>query len=216
MNSKKLGLVILVTILFTSISVAMVAAQYTTQKTTDITLDSHGVFLASESSVGVSYTITGAAGATGSVTAAVYDGNPQTTASIPSGVSLTHFVVITFNMSASDFTSAKIVLTYSSSDVQNLNAPYSVYKYDSNSNSYIVLPSTVDTNAKTITVTLSSLNDPLLAIGGSTATGSSGGISTLTWVVLAVAVIIIIIVAVFTVNVLRKPDEKKSLLGKTR
>ena len=205
-GKSKLGLFILVTIILASLSMAIAAAQYTTQVTTDVIIGSNGAFTAQEPSAGVSYTITGAIGATGSVTADVYSGNPQSGAAIPSGVSLTHFVVITFNMSAHDFSAARIVLNYTEADVQNLKAPFSVYKYDVNSNSYIVLPSTVDNTTNTIAVSLSSISDPLLAIGGATASTTTGGISTVTWVIVFVAIIIIVLVTVFTVRILRKPD----------
>ena len=59
-----------------------------------------------------------------------------------------------------------MTISYSSCDVQNLHSPYAVFKYVASSNSYVQLLSTVDTNAKTITVTLNSINDPVLAIGG--------------------------------------------------
>jgi hypothetical protein len=205
-GKSKLGL-ILVTVLLASLSLSMVAAQYATEVTTPVTIGSNGTFTAQEPSVGVSIDITGAIGAKGSVTADVYDGNPQSSAAIPSGVSLTHFVVITFNMTAHDFSSASVVLTYTDADVQNLKAPFAVYKFDVNSNSYIALPSTVDTTAKTITVTLNSISDPLLAVGGATVpTSGGGGISTLTWVIVFVAIIIIVLVTVFTVRILRKSD----------
>ena len=220
MGKSKLGVIVLVAILLTSLSVAMVAAQYSTQKTTDITIGSDGTFTAQESTVDITYTVTGTVGATGSVTASLYDGNPQSSATIPTGVSLSHFVVITFNMSAHDFISAQLVLTYSDVDVQNINAPFYIYKWDVNSNSYVELPSTVDTSAKTITFTLSSLNDPLLAIGGATRAtsnpggGSGGGISGLTWAIIISAIIIIVLVAVFTISVLRKPSEQSQLQSK--
>ena len=202
-GKSTLGLLVLVTILLTSISLAMVAAQYTTQATTPVTIGSNGSFTAQDSTVGASYVITGAVGATGSVTTDVYAGNPYSSAAIPSGVSLAHFVVITFNMNADDFSSATVTLNYTAADVQNLKAPFSVYKYDTNSNSYVVLPSTVDTSAMTVTVTLTSINDPLLAIGGSS-TVTSGGFSALTWGIIIVAVVIIVLVAVFVVTLFRK------------
>ncbi len=213
-NNSKLASIILVTILISSLSIAIVAAQYyTTQTKTNITIGSDGKFAAQESSAGVSYVIVGAAGATGSVTADIYGGNPQSSATIPTGVSLSHFVVITFSMNAQDFASATVVLTYSDSDVQNLKAPYSVYKYDATSNSYVALPSTVDSSAKTITVMLNSITDPLLAIGGSTITSpvTSGGISSLTWGIIVAAIIIVVLVAVFTVTTLHQ----KQLIEKT-
>ncbi len=78
---------------------------------------------------GISYSIQGAPGAVGTVTADVYEGNPQPTATIPSGISLSHFVAITFNMNAADFSQATITISYRASDVQNIQSPYQVYKY---------------------------------------------------------------------------------------
>ncbi len=217
---SKIGTLVLVTLLLTSLSVALVAAQYTTQKTTNVLIDSNGQFTAQEPSVGIAYSIAGAVAATGSVTASIYDGDPQSSAIIPSGVTLSHFVVITFNMLAHDFSSATITITYNDADVQNLNAPYTVYKWDANSNTYIPLSTNVDISAKTMTVILSSINDPLLAIGGatkgtSTSGGGSGGISTLTWGIVIAAIVIIILVAIFTVSILRKPDQPKTFQNKS-
>jgi hypothetical protein len=203
MSKSKLGVIAIVTLLLLSLSVSLVAAQYTTQKTTAVTVSSDGTFTASEPDVGVSYAITGTPGASGTVTADVYSGNPQATASIPNGTSLTKFIVITFDMSAADFSQATINITYTDADVQNIQSPYAVYKYMSNTNSYVALPSTVDTAAKTITVTLTSIDDPLLAIGGATST--SGGLQAVTWAIVIVAVIAIVLVAVLVVSRIRHP-----------
>jgi hypothetical protein len=203
MNKSKLGVIAIVTLLLLSLSVSLVAAQYTTQKTTAVTISSDGTFTASEPDVGVSYAITGTPGASGTVTADVYSGNPQATASIPNGTSLTHFIAITFNMNANDFSQATINITYTDSDVQNIQSPYAVYKYISNTNSYVALPSTVDTATKTITVTLLSIDDPLLAIGGATST--SGGLQAVTWAIVIVSVIAIVLVAVLVVSRMRHP-----------
>lgn len=203
MSKSKLRVIAIVTVLLLSLSVSLVAAQYTTQKTTKVTISSDGTFTASESDVGVSYLITGTPGASGTVTAAVYTGNPQTTADIPSGVSLTKFIAITFNMSAADFSQATINITYTDSDVQNIQSPYAVYKYMSSTNSYVELPSTVDTAAKVITVTLTSINDPLLAIGGATST--TGGVAAVTWAIVIISVIAILLVAVFVFSRMRHP-----------
>jgi hypothetical protein len=172
----------------------LVAAQYKTEKTTDVTIGSNGTFIATESSVGVSYRIVGTPGASGTVTADVYNGNPQPTASTPNGISLTHFIFITFNINSNSFKQAKIIINYTSSEVQNLQTPYAIYKYNSETNTYAELPSTVDANAKTITVILTSITDPLLAIGGTPKT--SGEISTSEWIVIAVIVAIIVVVNV--------------------
>jgi hypothetical protein len=194
-SKSKLGVLTLVTVLLVSLSIGLVAAQYVTQKTTEIAIGSDGTFVAGEADVGITYEIRGVAGATGSVTASVYAGNPQATAAIPGGVWLTHFVVITFDMSPLDFTQATIILSYSDSMVQNVQLPYAIYKYDAGSDSYVELPSTVDTAAKTITVTLTSVDDPLLAIGGATAAGESLPLST--WAVIIVSVVAILLLVVF-------------------
>jgi hypothetical protein len=197
MNTTKLGVFSIITLLLLSMSISLVAAQYTTQKTTDVAIGSDGTFTATESDIGVTYMIEGAIGATGSVTASVYSGNPQASASIPSGISLSHFIVIIFDMSASDFTQATITIGYSDNDVVNIGQPYTVYKYVADSDNYISLPTTVDAAAKTVTVTLTSIDDPLLAIGGATAQPSPT--STTTWIILAIATVVIILLAVFLV-----------------
>jgi hypothetical protein len=106
-------------------------------------------------------------------------------------------------MNAADFSQATINITYTDSDVQNIQSPYAIYKYMSNTNSYVALPSTVDTAAKVITVTLTSIDDPLLAIGGATST--SGGLQAVTWAIVIVSVIAIVLVAVLVVGRLRHP-----------
>jgi hypothetical protein len=205
MNQSKLLVIILLSILVISTASLLVAAQssYTTQKTTPVTLLSDGTFSASEPEIGLSYQIQGNPGGTGSVTAQIYNGNPQPTASIPEGVSLTHFVVITFNMYSGDFNSAQIHITYTDEEVANLQAPFAVYKYVANSDSYVLMPSTVDTAAKMVTVTVGSIDDPLFAIGSSSS-GSSGESSFAMWVLLAVSIAVIILLAVVGVWYFKK------------
>jgi hypothetical protein len=205
-NKSKLGVLTLVLVLLLPYTVAIAAAQYTTEKTTDIAISSSGTFVAVEPDVGISYQIQGTPGATGSVTAGIYSSNPQPTATIPDGVSLVHFVVITFDMNADDFGSASIVISYSDSDVHGISTPYAVYKYDADTNSYSALPSTVDTTAKTITVSVISITDPLFAIGGNTS--NSAEFSTTSWIVLAVAIIVIVILVVFAFTRLREHVER--------
>ncbi len=163
-----------------------------------------------QADAGVFYVIKGTPGASGTVTASVYNGNPQADATVPNGVSLTHFIAINFNMKASDFNSAKIIIKYSDSDVQNIQPRYEIYKYIPDTNSYVEMPSTVDTAAKTITVTLTSVDDPLLAIGGTTVEGS--GISAVMWGAMILSVIAIILVAVLLVGRMRHTRDFK-LLG---
>jgi hypothetical protein len=196
-SKSKLLVMSVVSVLLLSLSLSLVVAQYQTEQTTNVTIASNGTFTASASNVGVSYNIQGTPGATGTVTVDVYTGNPQPTASVPSGDSLTHFIVINFNMSAADFSQATVTISYTSADVQNLQSPYAVFKYVAASNSYVKLLSTVDANAKTITVTLNSINDPLLAIGGTKSTGA--GIPGALWAVIIVIAIIVVLVAVFIV-----------------
>ena len=206
MNRSKLLVIILLSILVISSVSSFVAAQasYTTQKTTPVTISSHGTFSASEPDIGLSYQIQGNPGANGSVTAQIYNGNPQPTASIPNGVSLTHFVVITFNMYSGDFNSAQIHITYTDAEVANLQAPFAVYKYVASSDSYVLMPSTVDTATKTVTVTVGSIDDPLFAIGGSSGSGGTSGTAFTTWVILAVAIVAIILFAVVGVWYFKK------------
>ena len=206
MNKSKLGVLTLIFVLLLSYTVALAAAQYTTEKTTPITIGSDGTFVAGEPAVGISYEIQGTPGATGSVTASVYTSNPQPTATIPDGTSLAHFVVVTFDMNANEFTSAKIVIHYSDSDVAGISAPYTIYKYIADTNSYIALPSTVDTNAQTLTVTVRSITDPLFAIGG--ATVESEGFSAASWAIIAAAIIVIVVLVVFGFTRLRTRVER--------
>jgi hypothetical protein len=207
MNKSKLAILTLILVLLLPYTVALAAAQYTTEKTTDIVISSDGTFSAIEPDVGTSYVIHGTPGATGSVTASVYTSNPQPTATIPEGVSLAHFVVITFDMNAQDFGSATIVIKYSDSDVNGMSTPYSIYKYNADTNSYTVLSSTVDTAAKTITITVTSISDPLFAIGGTTA-AKGPEFSTTSWIVLAVAIIVIVVLVVFAFTRLREHVER--------
>ena len=199
MNKSKLLVIILLSILVISTGSSFVAAQgsYTTQRTTPVTILPDGTFSASEPDIGLSYLIQGNPGATGSVTAQIYNGNPQPTASIPDGVSLTHFVVITFNMYSGDFNSAQIQITYTDEEVANLQAPFALYKYVASSDSYVVMPNTiVDTAAKTVTVTVGSIDDPLFAIGSNTSSGNIGGFSSTAWIALGASVAIIVLLAV--------------------
>jgi hypothetical protein len=207
MNKSKLCVLTLIFVLLLPYAVAFAAAQYKTEKTTDIVVSSDGTFSATEPDVGISYVIHGTPGATGSVTASVYTSNPQPTAFIPDGISLTHFVIILFDMNATDFGNAIIVISYSDSDVSGISTPYSIYKYNADTNSYTALSSTVDTTAKTITVTVSNISDPLFAIGGTTAAKSSE-FSTTSWIVLAVAIIIIVVLVVFAFTRLREHVER--------
>jgi hypothetical protein len=190
------------------VSVGALVSTYTTEKTTNVTVNSAGTFAATETSVGVSYKIVGTPGATGTVTATVYEGNPQPTANVPSGVRLTYFIAISINMNAHDFIQATVTLNYTDSIVQSINSPFTVYKFNSSSNKYVGLTSTVNTSEKTITVTLNSLTDPLLAIGG--AKIASSGVPASTWIIIVIAVVIIVSVNVFVFYRIRHEPETEA------
>lgn len=206
----KIGVLALITALIISFLLigVLVEAQYMTSQTTDVTLGSDGTFTATQPNVGVSYQIAGTAGATGTITADLYNGNPQPTASVPNGVSLAIFIAITFSMNPSDFSQATITVNYDDAQVQNINSPYTIYKYVSSSNSYVALPSTEDANAKTITVTLTSVTDPLLAIG-SGAIKSNSGSSTTTWILIVVSIVLVVVATVFVVKILKPSGKSK-------
>lgn len=203
MNKLKIfGISVIIVLLF-SLSASLVAALYTT-RTTEVTIGSNGTFAASEPDIGVSYSIKGIPGATGNVITDVYNGNPQPTATIPNGTSLASFIVIKFNINASDFAQATITIAYTDSEVQGLAQSYSIYKYNVDDNIYELFPSTLDTTAKTLTVTLNSINDPLLAIGGPTKTSAPNSQIPLTlWVSIAVVAIVAVLLTVFLVRRLR-------------
>jgi hypothetical protein len=203
---KKLGLVSFVTVfmvILVSFSSFAALAQYETTKTANFTIPSSGIAHIDQSTNagGVSIDIAGTASATGSVATATYTGNPQPTASWPVNVTLTHFVAITINIAASYFQNANITISYSNSDIAGINPPYTLYKYNPDANNYVALNSVVDTSAKTITVTVTSITDPLFAIGGTTAlvvtpTPLTPPVPPWIWVVVAIVIIVVVLVVV--------------------
>jgi hypothetical protein len=201
MSNLKIRLFAVFTLLLISLSLASAAAQYNTQATSDITISPNGTATITDD-LGVTYAIEGVHGATGTVTTSIYNGNPQPTAKIPTGTTLTHFIVITLSMNANDFTRAVVTIPYTDADVGGLSTPYSIFKYNAATDSYVALAATTDTVAKTFTVTLTSLDDPLFAIGGALA--ASGSPDTASWIIIAVAIIVIVILAVFIIRVARK------------
>ena len=190
---SKIILIAMVSLLLITTPAFFVTAQYTTQQTTNVVIPSNGIFSANQTNIGVDYTIIGSPGATGTVTSSIYTGNPQPTATIPTGVSLTYFIDISFNMNATDFQNATVTINYTDSEVSGIHSPYSIYKYFPDSNTYLPLTSTVNVNTKTITVSFTSLSDPILAIGGPTGKTSTTTLPTTTWIIVAVSVIIVVI-----------------------
>jgi hypothetical protein len=202
MDKSKICAFSVVALLLLSFAVGFASAQYPTSKTTELVFDSSGNATVYELNIGITYIVQGTPGSTGSVTASLYAGNPYPGAGVPDDVSLSHYVVISFDMDPSDFTQAQISISYTDADVANLHAPYAVYKYIAESNSYVQLYTVVDTTAKTMTVTLTNINDPTLAVGGSTV--ESPRIETSSWIIIVVSVVIIVILAVFMVLRWRK------------
>ncbi len=218
MKYRLLGLVAILTIVVLSVGSLTASAQYETQQTADVTFGSDGTAHVDQSStVGdVSIDLVGTPGATGSVSTVVYSGNPQPGASIPDDVKLSHFVVVTFNIDASDFVNATITIHYSDADIAGITQPYILYKYDPATNTFIALDAVVDTTAKTITAVLTSTTDPLFAIGGTAVsptanpTQEPATISLSVWLQVVIVVELITLATVIIVGVF-KPRSKLSL-----
>ena len=203
---RLVGLFVVIALLYISLSIAF--GQYETSKTSVFTISSSGVAnVAQDTTVGgVSIVIAGRASSTGSVSTATYTGNPQPGASKPANVTLTDFVAITFNLAADNFQNATITISYNAAEVTGINPPYSLYKYVADSNSYIALNGVVDTSAKTITTTVTSIDDPLFAIGGTTAAvpnqspAPSSGIPAWIWISVVVISGVIVVTAVLALR----------------
>ncbi len=191
---SKFGSLSIVLLIVLSMSIGLATSQYVTEKTTDVSIDSSGLFTANEPSLGVTYNIQGNPGASGSVTAALYSDNPYPTANKPQNVEVCNFIVVSFAMNSQDFDAATITFAYNDSDVAGIVPPYTIYKYIPETDSYIALPTTVDTEHKTLTITLTSTDDPVFAIGGISVASQAPDYTN--WIIIAV-VAIIVVVAVF-------------------
>jgi hypothetical protein len=211
MNKKRFGLIAIASLLLVSQSACLVGAQngteYRTQITTPIVIGANGSFAASEPNVDVSYEISGIPGATGTVTATVYNGNPQATANIRDGVSLFHFVAVNINMNENEFIQAKISIKLEG--ISGIDAPYTVYKYVADNDSFVQVPATVDMETMIATVTLGNLSDLLFAIGG--VSSEKVAFPASSWLVLVVSVFVIVILVGFSVYYLRGSAGKRSL-----
>ncbi len=200
--NKKFGLVFLVTVLTVvlfSVSLSVAPTNgYVTGLTNDVTIPANGVSHVDQSLTlgGVSIDIAGKPGAVGSVTTGTDNGGNYPTATIPADTKLTHFVWVTFNFAASDFSGASITIRYSDADVAGMSAPFAVYKYILESNSFVKLNAVFDAQAKTATVTVSSTTDPLFAIGGKPVSEEQGwalsAIATLSIIVIVIAIVVIV------------------------
>ena len=204
MGVQKLAGITVIAFLIVSLSIALVSAQYNAGVSVGVIIPSSGVFSADVAGMGASLEIKGTPSATGAVNVVRYSGNPQPTADVPSGIALTRFLVVTFNMDADDFEEAKITISYTDADVQGIESPYAVYKYIPETDSFIELPSVSDTAARTFMVTVTSIEDPLFAIGGAS---SAVPIPTSLWIAIVVTVIIIVILVLVVIRRLRLKQE---------
>ena len=169
-NTKALLAVTISVITMVLLAVSFVNAQYVTEQTTPVAVPTEGVTHVEQTSnetgaALVTYDISAAPGSNGSVTTAYYSGNPQPAANITSGVTLTNFVAVTFNMDPATFVQANITLHYTDSQLAGMTAPYAIYKYLPETDTFVMLPTIVDATAKTMTATVNSPTDPLFAIG---------------------------------------------------
>ncbi|HTY75186.1 MAG TPA: hypothetical protein VMD05_06440 [Candidatus Nanoarchaeia archaeon] len=198
--------VLAIALLSLSLFVVVANAQYQSQQTVPITVGSNGVAHIDQSTTGgeVSMDVAGVSGATGSVSVATYIDNPQPGASTPSGTTLANFIVISFDMNANDFQGANMVFHYTDSDVAGINAPYTLYKYIASSNSYVLQNGVVDSSAKTITLAITSLDDPLFAIGGTNATATTSSSGVPSWVLAAIILVIVVFVVALAVLLMRR------------
>ncbi len=205
MSHLKIKMLTIFTLLLLSLSISSVVAQSQySSVTTDVKLSSNGTCTTCDD-FGITYIIQGTPGSSGTVTSDIRMANPQPTANIPAGISLTHFVYVTFQIDAADFTQAKITIPYTDNDVHGVQPPFSIFKYDPATDSYTEMASVVDTNAKTFTLTVNSVDDPLFAIGGAASVSvDNGSFSSIAWYALTASVVIVILLTVVGVWYFRK------------
>jgi flagellar basal body-associated protein FliL len=209
-NRKTSGIIVMFVLLLATFAIGSSTAgssPYIARATTQVLISSNGSFFASEPNASIAYEISGIPGAEGTVTATVYNGNPQASAATPNGISLVHFVVVTINMNDYEFVHAKISITLNNDDASSIQPPYTAYKYMASSDSFVPVPASVDMNAKTVTITLTSLDDPLFAIGGAPAAPVSQTASS--WLILIACTIVIVLLAVVLVTYLRRSEKRK-------
>jgi len=192
--------ILLFSLLLLSISFTIVSAGYSGADSLPVALNSDGKCSVTGLGTNVVIEVQGTAGATGNIRLESYNANPQVNAAVPDGIALSRFVVVTFDMNAADFNEANIYISYTDADVANLQAPLSIYKYVQSTNNYVLLPSTVDTNAHTITIKVTSIEDPLFAIGGSTiAPTQTPTFSGTAWAILGASIVIIVLLVFVSV-----------------
>jgi hypothetical protein len=198
--------IILLSILLFSMLLAIVSAvNYSGADTVSVIIGSDGTFSGTSDSTNVKVDVQGSSGATGNIRVEAYSANPQITAFVPDGISLSRFIVVTFDMNSVDFNQATVSISYTAADVANFQQPYSIYKYVASTNSYVSVPSTVDTDAKTITAKINGIDDPLFAIGGaSLPQAKTQTFPTTSWAILGSSIVVIVLLVVVSVWYLKR------------
>ena len=197
MAKLKLGIIVFLSVLLIS-PAALVLALYGHEPIINV-LDSNGYFCFQE--FGIKAIIRGTPGANCTIQTYIYSGNPQPTASIPDGISLTQFGAVAITMNTSQFTNVSITLNITKTNLQNIQPPYAVYEYVQSTNSYEKLPSTVvnfDAADRTITFTQTNLIG-LFAIGGAPVATITVGEGAIMVLLILVSVVVSIVVAVLIV-----------------
>ena len=136
MAKLKLGIIVFLLVLLIS-PAALVLALYGHEPIINV-LDLNGYFYFQE--FGIKAIIRGTPGTNCTIQTYIYSGNPQPTASIPDGTSLTQFGAVAITMNTSQFTNVSITLNSTKTDLQNIQPPYAVYEYVQSTNSYEKLP----------------------------------------------------------------------------
>ena len=210
MNQSNIGLrnltvpIVVIMLIMFSLSGVFVAAvsAYGDHGFIDVSIPESGIFTVDAPEFDVSYEITGAPGATGTVTTSIYNENPYPTATDPTGIGLTNYVVVTFGMNQSDFLKAVITISYTDTDVEDFTLPYAVYKYIPESKSFVQLYTKIDADAKTMTITVNSIEDPLFAIGGATTPFIPQPHPPHQWRTIAVVIVIAVVVVSLAVIII--------------
>jgi hypothetical protein len=194
MNSSKLGAIIFLLVLLFS-PFTFVSALYGHEPIINV-LDPNGYFHFED--FGISVDIRGTPGANCTIFTDTFPGNPQPTAAIPEGISLTSSWIVSIKMKETQFSSASITINYTRWNLQEIQLPYAVYAYVPSNNSFIKIPSTIDAAAKTITF---SQTGSLFAIGGATITEES---STTLCLILVGAIFAVVVAAMLIVKRFRR------------
>jgi hypothetical protein len=205
--SKRASLIVSILTL-TMLFVSFASAQYATQQTSNFFLDSNGkAHIDQGSSTGVIIDILGTPYANGSVSIGTYSGNPYPDAGLSCGGAVRKFFVVSFNISASDFISAKLTFPYTDADLEGTVPPYAIFKYYPENNTYVEIATIIANVAHTMSITIYSPTDPVFAIGAEgvstpTPTGGPGSflVSAWAWIAIVAAIVAIVLGVALTLR----------------